>query len=72
MDTVLPQIMTDVPEHEMTMLILKSVFYLGYDMEECRIPMDGTWWNEDANGQEVLGIDFEANIQGIRQVLYGQ
>lgn len=72
MDTVLPQIMTDIPEHEMTMLILKSVFYLGYDMEECRIPMDGTWWNADANGQEVLGIDFEANIQGIRQILYGQ
>ena len=72
LDTVLPQIVTDIPEHNMTMLILKCVFYLGYDIEESRIPMDGTWWNEDANGQEVLGIDFEANIQGIRQVLYGQ
>ena len=72
LDTVLPQIVTDIPEHDMTMLILKCVFYLGYDIGENRVPMDGTWWNEDVNGQEVLGIDFEANIQGIRQVIYGQ
>lgn len=72
LDTVLPQIKTDIPEHEMTTLIFKSLFYLSYDMEENRIPMDGTWWNEDVNGQEVLGIDFEANIQGIRQMIYGQ
>lgn len=72
LDTVLPQIVTDISEHEMTMLIFKSLLYLGYDMEENRVPMDGTWWNEDVNGQEVLGIDFEANIQGIRQMIYGQ
>lgn len=72
LDTVLPQIVTDIPEHNMTMLILKCVFYLGYDIEENRVPMDGTWWNEDVNGQEVLGIDFEANIQGMRQIIYGQ
>ncbi len=70
LDTVLPQIATDIPEHEMTMLISKSIFYLGYDMVENRIPMDGTWWNEDVNGQEVLGMDFEANIQGMRQIIY--
>ncbi len=72
LDTVLPQITTDIPKHEMTMLICKSLFYLSYHMEENRIPMDKTWWDEDANGQEVLGMDFEANIQGIRQMIYGE
>lgn len=70
LDMVLPQIVTDIPDHKMTMLILGSIFYLGYDMEQNRVPMDGTWWNEIVNGQEVLGIDFQANIQGIRQMIY--
>ena len=41
-------------------------------IQEFRVPMDGTWWNEDANGQEVLGIDFAANIAGLKSTIYGE
>lgn len=70
LDQVLPQITTNVEEHKMTMLILKSVLYLRYDMKQNRIPMDGTWSDDRVNGQEVLGIDFDANIRGIRECIY--
>ena len=71
LDQVLPQITTNVKEHRMTMMILTSIFYMGYEVEQNRVPMDGTWWDEMVNGQEVLGIDFEANIHGIRERIYG-
>ena len=71
-NTVLPDVNTDIDDHAMTMMLFKAVFYLGYDIQEFRVPMDGTWWNEDANGQEVLGIDFAANIAGLKSTIYGE
>ena len=71
-NTVLPDVNTDINDHAMTMMLFKAVFYLGYDVQEFRVPMDGTWWNEDANGQEVLGIDFAANIAGLKSTIYGE
>lgn len=71
-NTVLPDVSTDMDDHAMTMTLFKAVLYLGYDIEQCRIPMDGTWWNEDANGQEVLGMDFAANIAGLKNTIYGE
>lgn len=71
LDQVLPQITTNMTEHRMTMMILKSILYMGYDQEQNRVPMDGTWWDEIVDGQEVLGMDLEANRQGIRTKIYG-
>lgn len=71
-NTVLPDVDTDMDDHAMTMTLFKAVTYLGYDVEQFRVPMDGTWWNEDADGQEVLGMDFAANIAGLQNTIYGK
>lgn len=71
-NTVLPDVDTDMDDHAMTMTLFKAITYLGYDIEQFRVPMDGTWWNEDAGGQEVLGMDFAANIAGLQNTIYGE
>ena len=71
-NTVLPDVSTNMDDHAMTMTLFHALSYLNYDIEEFRVPMDGTWWNEDANGQEVLGMDFAANIAGLQNTIYGE
>lgn len=69
---VLPDVSTNMDDHAMTMTLFRSLSYLNYEIVENRIPMDGTWWNEDAGGQEVLGMDFAANIAGLQNTIYGE
>lgn len=71
-NTVLPDVSTNMDDHAMTMTLFRAISYLNYDIEEFRVPMDGTWWNEDAGGQEVLGMDFAANIAGLQNTIYGE
>ena len=69
-DVVIPDITTSITDTEMTWLILKSMLYFGYDMEQNRIPMDNTWSNIVVNNQEMLQIDFTTNIEGLRKAIY--
>lgn len=71
-DTVLPEVVTDLDDHTLAVMMMKAIFYLGYDMEQNRIPMDGTWSNSSIDGKAVLQIDFNANIQGIQDIIYGE
>lgn len=71
-DTVLPEVVTDLDDHTLAVMMMKAIFYLGYDMEQNRIPMDGTWSNSNIDGKAVLQIDFNANIQGIQDIIYGE
>ncbi|MGN0299012.1 MAG: LCP family protein [Lachnospiraceae bacterium] len=69
---ILPQLTTDIDDTSMTVLMMKALFYLNYDMIECRLPADGTWANLYVEGiAEVLQIDFESNIQILRETVYG-
>lgn len=67
---VVPDLTTNINDNKMTLMIMKAVLYLGYDIVQFRVPMDGTWSDFNANGQEVLSIDFDANINGLRQTIY--
>ncbi|MDE6313260.1 MAG: LCP family protein [Lachnospiraceae bacterium] len=71
MNTVLPKVTTNIPDSELTMMAMKSVMYMGYDMEQIHLPLDGTWENAKISGMEVLKIDFEANIAGFKEAVYG-
>ena len=68
--TILPDVTTNIGDMELTKLLVKSVFYMKYDIVQNRIPMDGTWSNLVVGGQEVLGIDFEANQAGLKSIVY--
>lgn len=72
MNTVLPKITTNIPDSELTMMTMKAVMYMGYDMEQIHLPLDGTWENATISGMQVLKIDFEANIAGFKEAVYGE
>lgn len=70
--TILPDITTSIGDMDLTKMIAKSVFYMKYDIIQNRIPMDGTWNDLVVGGQEVLEIDFEANQEGLKSIIYGE
>lgn len=70
--TILPDITTNIEDMDLTMMIAKSVFYMKYDVVQNRIPMDGTWNDLVVGGQEVLEINFEANREGLKSIIYGE
>ena len=70
-NTVLPKVTTNIPDSELTMMTMKAVMYMGYDIEQIHLPLDGTWENAKISGMEVLKIDFDANIQGFKDAVYG-
>lgn len=72
MDSVMPNVKTNMKHSELTMLVMKAVTYVGYDMEQIHIPADGTWKNATISGMSVLQMDFDANIQVFKDVVYGE
>lgn len=68
--SVLPSVTTNMKDSELTLLVMKSVLYLGYDMEQFCIPADGTWENASISGMSVLKVDFEANQQAFKEAVY--
>lgn len=71
MDSVLPNVTTDIKTSELTMMAMQSVMYLGYDMEQFTLPADNTWKNATISGMSVLEVNFEANIQAFKDKVYG-
>lgn len=69
---VLPQIDTSLDEHTMSMIMMKAILYLGYDIEQNRIPMDGTWNYAVISGKDVINLDCDANSQRILEIIYGE
>ncbi len=68
--TILPDVTTNIGDTDLTKMMIKSIFYMKYDVVQNRIPMDGTWSDLVVGGQEVLGIDFEANQAGLKSIIY--
>ncbi|MGN0622470.1 MAG: LCP family protein [Oscillospiraceae bacterium] len=71
-DKLLPNITTNLQQGEVFSLILNSPTYFGYDVVQCRVPDDNTWWNLTIRGMAVLGVDFDANISYLRKNIYGE
>ena len=69
-NAVLPQFHTNLSQGEIFDILLHAIEYLGYDMQTCRIPMDGSYEGLMINGMSVLGIDFETNIQYWHETVY--
>lgn len=69
-NAVLPQIHTNLSQGEIFDILLHAIEYLGYDMQTCRIPVDGSYEGLMINGMSVLGIDFETNIQYWYETVY--
>lgn len=70
-ESILPDISTNISDSKMCSLLMQSVLYLNYDMVQARVPEDGTWSNAimGAN-QEVLAVDFGANKSYLQSTIY--
>lgn len=71
LDTILPMLTTDLTKGEMLDLIFHAASYLKYERVEQRVPYDNMWWSLRVDGMAVLGIDFDATISKMIDVIYG-
>jgi LCP family protein required for cell wall assembly len=71
MDSVMPNVKTNMKHSELTLFVMKAVTYVGYDMEQIHIPADGTWKNATISGMSVLQLDMDANIAAFKEAVYG-
>ncbi len=66
----LPQMTTNMSTAEMYLLSLRVPFCAGYEIQQQQIPADGTWSGETVDGQSVLVVDFEENIELLGDTVY--
>lgn len=67
-----PNLSTNMNTFEMYLLALRLPFMIGYDIEQLRIPAEDTYWGSDIDGQSVLEIDIDANLDIIENDVYGK
>lgn len=67
-----PDVSTNMSKFQMYGLSLKLPFIMSfYNIEQLRIPAEDTFWSSDVDGQDVLEIDIDANLNIIEQIIYG-
>lgn len=68
---ILPRLTTDITEGEMLSLLWNSFTqYKNYELQNHRIPEDGTWQSVMIDGMSVLDINFEENKQNFFSKVY--
>jgi len=68
---ILPFVETDLNPLDLTKLAIGAGFsYIKYDVEQKRVPANGTWKNAMIKGQAVLQTDLGANQDMLRNYLY--
>ena len=69
----LPSMTTNMSKGSMYLLSLRlPLLLVGYDTEQIRIPAEDTYWGSDIDGQSVLEIDYDTNIDIIKKELYNE
>lgn len=72
-DIVLPMVQTNLTKGEITSLLFELPGFLskGTQMEQMTIPTYETCWNSiGVDGRKLIGVDFEANAQILREFFY--
>lgn len=71
LEDILPLAETNLDPMELTKLAIGAgLFYIRYDIEQAKIPADGTWKNATKKGQSVLEADIGANQQYLNYFIY--
>lgn len=73
LETILPELTTNMSKTEIYFLCLRLPFIMGYEMRQFRIPYGeqgtGTWSYGNYDGQSVLEIDFDKNNELFKKVV---
>lgn len=72
LSTLLPNVTTNLNKGELYSLILSSPALVSYEMEQDRIPIDGSYSGLNIRGMAVLQINFQKNMEELQQRIYGQ
>lgn len=70
LNKLLPQVTTNLTEGEIFSMILSLPGYAGYDIKQCRIPVDNSYQFMRIRGMEVITLDFDKNIKALREQIY--
>lgn len=71
--SALPQLSTNMTTGELYILSLRLPFLFSYDLEQQRIPAEDTYYNTYTDdGGDALGIDFDANLDIIKDTIFGE
>lgn len=72
LDTLLPNVTTNIPKSKLMSLSLNALTYLNYDVSQDRIPINGGFNYAKIDGMSVLTIDFVKNQAELQKVIYGK
>jgi hypothetical protein len=65
-NSILPKVYTNMSESEILGMVADAVTYLGYDLEQYRVPFDNMY--ESVNGN--LLPDYEATNQKLQDIIF--
>lgn len=71
-ESIMPEISTDLSNDEIFDLMKDVVFMGTTDIEQLRIPVDGTYENGSVNGNDILEIDLKANKKAMKEYIFGK
>lgn len=71
LNSVLPEVTTDISQGECLSLLLNMPEYASFELVSNRVPYDKTYSSLRVNGMAVLGVDFEKNIENLKRDIYG-
>ncbi|SHI82635.1 LCP family protein [Parasporobacterium paucivorans] len=71
LDDLLPAVTTDMPESTMLRLMMDMKDYKNYDIVQWSIPYENKYTSLNIRGMQVLGIDFNVNINQLQTAIYG-
>lgn len=69
-EVILPQVKTDITKGEMIGIGIGALGYLTYDVEQLRIPVDGSYTSQYFGSQQALSIDFDTNKKELKNFIY--
>ena len=69
-EALCPNLTTNLTFTECYTLLLRAPFALRYERVSGSLPLEDTWWNETRDSMAVLGVDFEANKEYLKENLY--
>ena len=66
-NTLFPKVYTNMTESDILGMVADAVTYLGYDVEQVRVPFDGMY--ESVSGGNLLP-DYEATIEKLQSIIF--
>lgn len=69
-NAVASEVSTNMSSIEMYGLSLQAPFIINYDISQQRIPADNTWYYDKIDGQSVIIVDCNANIDFLSKTIY--